>query len=443
MQQTANILPDLSRRALLRHSGILGASAALSALPMGQLALAREASNWPSVAALINSYVSEGRVANMVAALGWRVDEPEYLAQGNTSFGNDISVGPDTLYRIYSMTKPITGMATMLCIQDGLLELDTPIAEIIPAFANMKVQIEPDGAITEDNLRDAERQITVRHCLTHTAGLAYSIVQQGPIAQAFAEKGLVPGQATKLPIPGIFRAPAVPSLELFAERLATMPLVYEPGERWSYSVGLDLLGRVIEVVSGKPFDEFMTERILAPCGMSSTSFRVAEEDIGRFTGNYASVDGELVPIDPPADSVYLDEPAFPFGGAGLVSSARDYDRFLMMLANGGVIDGTRVMDEETVRVATSDIMPDTLATDGGFSLGPIPMGFGAGGLVGQGMAEGLFGWFGAASTGGLVNLRMGLRQTLMTQLMAAGQTSLMSEFPAAATTDALAQMFGS
>ena len=405
-------------------------------------ALASDASGgsqWPSLEALMRSYVQQGKVANMVAALGWNGHDPDFIAMGDTSFTSGASAGPDTLYRIYSMTKPVTGMAVMMCIADGLLELDQPIADLIPGFATMQVQKTYDGAITSDNLEPANSPITVKQCLTHTAGLGYPIVQAGPIAKLMSERGLMAGQATRLPVPGIFRTAPAPSLEIFAERLAEVPLVRQPGTRWVYSLGLDLLGRVIELVSGKAFDAFLQDRIFDPCDMSSTWFRVPENEVSRFTANYYVHEGTLLPIDLPENSIYLDEPAFPFGGGGLVSTARDYDRFLQMLAGRGTIDGTQVMDAASVRLATSDLLPATLEPRYRPELGGRQFGFGAGGLVGQGDADGLFGWFGAAGTGGLVNLKLGLRETLMTQYMPAEAYALMEQFPVAVMQDVAAR----
>ena len=429
--------PDyrFSRRAVLRGSAAAGAALAIPAPLLGQerpVTITR----WPAVAALIEDYVGTSKVANMVAAMGWGDSPAEYLAQGNTSFTSGAGVGPDTLYRIYSMTKPLTAMAAMLCIEDGLLDLDQPIAEILPAFADMRVQKTYDGSIAPADLEPAVRPITVRQCLTHTSGLGYTIVQEGPISRAYADAGIVPGAVTRLDISTIFSGKPAASLEAFADNLATLPLVHQPGTRWSYSVGLDLIGRVIEVVSGQSFDGFLGQRILDPCGMDSTSFRVSQSQAERLTANYVVFSGNLLPIDLPQSSVFLDAPAFPFGGAGLVSSARDYDRFLQMLANYGEIDGNRVMAEATVRLATSDLLPDTIAPGGGFSFGERAFGYGAGGLVGRGDAEGLYGWFGAAGTAGLVNMRLGLRHNLMTQFMPAQAYPLMEQFPLAVAADA-------
>ena len=149
----------------------------------------------------------------------------------------------DSLYRIYSMTKPITGMAVMMLIDEGKLGLDQPLAEMLPKFAEMKVQKEFDGGIAPDDLEPAQRPITIRHLLTHTAGLGYSIVQKGPIKDAYEAAGLVPGQVTRLPmLKELFdQAEPLGSLEAFADGLAEMPLVAQPGTRWSYSVSIDLL----------------------------------------------------------------------------------------------------------------------------------------------------------------------------------------------------------
>ena len=433
----------ISRRTMLRGSAMLGAGAFASTMPFASPAYASAAAEarWPGVTNFVKAFVDEGKVAGMVATLGLGQGEAETIAAGARTFGDAGAVGPDTLYRIYSMTKPITGLATVMCIDDGLISLDQPLADILPGFANMQVQREYDGPITRSNLEPARRLITIRHLLTHTAGLGYSIVQGGPIARAYRENGLVPGQISNLPIAQeVFGGAPASSLAEFADGLAEMPLVLQPGTRWSYSVSLDLLGRVIEVVTGKSFDAFLQDRILTPCGMTSTGFRVKREDVSRFTGNYFILGGLPVPIDLPGSSVYLDEPAFPFGGAGLVSTPRDYDRFLRMLAGWGEIDGVRVASEPAVRLATSNLFPDTLAADGGFATNGRQFGFGAGGLVGTGDAEGLFGWFGAAGTVGLVNLNWGLRHNLMTQYMPAETYEAQAEFPLLVAQDAARMM---
>lgn len=415
--------PQVSRRSLLRGGVLLGAGTALAGLPLGRQLFAHDhAANWPTIRATVESYVAEGKVANMLATMGWGQAAPEVIAKGVLTIGRPPLADGDSLYRIYSMTKPITGVATMMLIEDGKLRLDQPLAEILPAYANMMVQKEYDGGIGADDLVPAERAITIRQLLTHTAGLGYGIIQKGPIKQAYEDAGLIPGQVSRIPIPGLSRATPVGSLEAFADGLAKVPLVLQPGTKWSYSVSLDLLGRVIEVVSGQPFDVFLQDRIFTPLGMTSTWFRVPESEKGRLTSNYGILNGMPLPLDPADSSIYLDDPAFPFGGAGLVSSPNDYDRFQRMLVGKGMLDGTRVMAEATVRLATSNLLPESASTEGTWVAGE---GFGAGGRV-TGSA---FGWGGAAGTAAFVDIDSGLRAALFTQYMPAEAYTIQRTFP--------------
>ncbi len=425
---------SLSRRSLLRSGAWLGAGAAFSSLPFGSSLLAQsqeERAGWDTVAGMIDEYVGERKVANMLAILGRGTVDPAVIASGTLTLGQQDRADADSLYRIYSMTKPITGMAVMMLIDDGLLDLDQPLGEILPAFADMQVQRTYDGSL-EDTV-PAERAITMRHLLTHTAGLGYGIVQKGPIKDAYERNGISPGQVSKLPIPGLGRAEPAPSLEVFADNLAKLPLVLQPGEKWSYSVSLDLLGRVIEVVSGMPFDTFLSRRIFEPTGMDSTYFQVPRAQVARLTTNYGIFAGAPVPLDPARASIFLEKPAFPFGGAGLVSSPRDYDRFLEMLLHYGAIDGNRVMSEAAVRVGTSNLLPENASTKGTWMAG---QGFGAGGRV----QDGSYGWGGAAGTVAFVNYPAKLRAALFTQYMPSEAYPIHAAFPAAVVKDLASQM---
>jgi CubicO group peptidase (beta-lactamase class C family) len=303
---------SLDRRALLRSGALFGGGALLAGSPLAAALAKAPATAWPAVSAMVESYVAERKVANMIATLGWGQKEPTYIMRGALAIGQPAPAGPDSLYRIYSMTKPITGMAAMILIDEGKLGLDQPIAEILPAFATMKVQKTPDGSIAPPDLVPAERPITVRHLLTHTAGLGYGIVQKGPIKTVYEDQGLIPGQVSRLPLPGLGRGTPVKGLATFADRLAKVPLVHQPGTRWSYSVSLDLLGRVIEVASKQPFDRFLDERIFKPTGMTSTWFRVPESEVSRLTTNYAILNGTPIPIDPARASIYLAARLRPF-----------------------------------------------------------------------------------------------------------------------------------
>nr|WP_166174995.1 serine hydrolase domain-containing protein [Altererythrobacter segetis] len=426
--------PRLTRRQLLGGAAAAGAVTAFGAVP----ALAQTGFGWPNVTRLIESYVNDRKVSGMVAALAFGRRDPVFIARGVDTFARPRLSDADSIYRIYSMTKPITGMAAMMLIDEGKLGLDQPLYEILPAFKDMKVQKVYDGPITADNLEPAIRPITIRQLLTHTSGLGYGIVQRGPIREAFQDRGVVPGLVTRLQTLPVFRGTAVPSLKLFADRLAEFPLVYQPGTRWSYSMGADLMGRVIEVVSGQKFDDFLQHRFFDPLEMGDTHFQVPRNDADRMTTSYFLADGTLIPIDLGSDSVFMDPPPFPFGGSGLASTPRDYDKFLHMLASHGSFEGKEVMSEAAVRMGTSNLLPATVQPDPnprGLGLDLSKYGFGAFGRVGKGSLASIYGWAGAAGTVGFVDTRTGLRAGLFTQYMPSEAYPLIDEFPAAILAD--------
>lgn len=419
--------PDVSRRALLRGGGYLAAGAAMSTLPFGRGLLAHDVSeSWPTVAAMAEKYVAERKVANMFLTFGWRQEDHAHTVGGGTlSLDTEAQVDENSLYRIYSMSKPITGMAIMMLIDDGLLALDQPLYDVLPAFTDMQVLVDPEGSL--DNTVPADKPITMRQLLTHTAGLGYLITSKGPLLKAYQEKGLVGGRVSRLPIPGIPTVTPAPGLEVWADRLAELPLMYQPATKWSYSCSIDLLGRVIEVASGMEFEAFLKERIFDPCGMSSTYMTVPESEIGRLTTNYGIV-GVPLPIDPAESSIYLDPPKVPSGGGGLISSPKDYDRFQRMLLGYGMLDGTKVMGETAVRVGTSNLLPETVDLTGSWMVG---QGHGAGGRsVGN-----TFGWGGAAGTLAAVDFGLQLRSALWTQYMPTEAYPIRDEFLAALEAD--------
>ena len=379
-------------------------------------------------------WVGPGKLPGMVIALGLPGHDTRYISMGSEGFLDADPMTPETLFRIYSMTKPVTGMATMLLVDEGKLALDQPITDFLPSFGKMQVQATPDGSITD--LKPAVAPITVRHLITHTSGLPYGIVQSGPIRDELFKRGLIPGAVSRLSLPGLSRGEHVKGLQAFADGMAQMPLVHEPGTRWSYSPGLDLMGRVIEVVTGKTFDVFLQERFFGPLGMASTGFRVADKDAARLATNYGVLGGKLVPIDSPQDSVFRDEPAFLYGGAGLVSTPRDYDRFLRMIGGYGQLEGTRVMSEAAVRMGTSNLLPAAVPT--GAIMGMNLSAFGAGGRVGTGAEAGIFGWSGAAGTVGMVDLRSGLTSAIYAQFMPPNALEVLPEFQQALRADATA-----
>ena len=384
---------------------IAGTAMAASGSPARAFWQATE--RFPALTAYLDDYVSSGRLPGVLAAFGIGSGPTQVIAKGTLAQGSATKVDLDSLWRIYSMTKPITGIAVMQLIEQGRLSLDQPLHDILPRFRAMRVLTSADAPI--DQTVPADRPITIRYLLTHTAGLGYSIIQRGPIKAYYEEHGIVPGQVSRMSFPGLDRGRPAASLAAFADALADAPLVYQPGTRWSYSVGIDLLGRVIEVASGEAFDSYLRAHIFEPLGMASTGFRVAEANVGRLATNYAPVGGILLPLDPAATSIYLDQPAFPFGGAGLVSSARDYDRFLHALMNEGILDGARILSPETARLAMSNLLPDAVDTTGTMANGA---GFGAGGRVSLATSPegaGTYGWGGAAGTIAFVNSRRALR----------------------------------
>jgi CubicO group peptidase (beta-lactamase class C family) len=348
-------------------------------------------------------------------------------------FENQSPMTRDSLFRVYSMTKPVAGMAAMILIDEGKLGLDQKLADIFPEFANPKVAIDPAKGLES---RPASSQITIRQLMTHTSGLGYSI-GGNKVAAELMRLGVVPAVVSRLQVPGMTSPVQTPGPDEFIKRAATVPLVAEPGTKWSYSMGLDILGLAIGRVVGKPFGDFLQERLFGPAGMTSSFFQVpAEPARARLTTNYGIVRGIPLPLDKPADSIYLDPPAFAFGGAGLVTSPADYDRFLQLLVSGGRIGGKQVIPEKAVSLGMSNLLPPGADTKGTMAAGS---GFGAGGKVGLGEEAGYFGWAGAAGTVGFVNARLGLRAGLYVQYMPDSTYPMRDEFLAATRADLLAR----
>ena len=415
---------------ILNRRHFMGASALTAGLAgapaFANMPLTPKAVPWSPVTAAMQGFVDKKYVPGAAAAIGRGTSDADFLSTGALAFDNPTAVTADSLFRCYSMTKPITGMAAMMLIEDGKLKLDQNIADFIPGFANPMVMIDPAKSL---EARPSRSPITVRNLMTHTAGLGYTIVTKGPLYDAYVKLGLTPASASRKPLPGQPNVPTAPSLAEFADRLATLPLIADPGTKWSYSVSLDLLGRVIELASGQPFDAFLQQRIFTPLGMTSSWFQVPESEMKRLTTNYFQAPFGAFPIDPGNASVYFDKPAFPFGGAGLVSSPRDYDRFLAMLMGEGAIGSTRIMKRETAQLGMSNLVhPDTKMES--FAAG---QGFGAGGRVtinpgknGEGI--GTFGWGGAASTIGWVDRTKGIRASGWSQIMTMGDQPFVDGF---------------
>ncbi len=393
----------------------------------------------PKVSALLDSYPATRKAPGVVAVIG--VGHSTLTRQAGTlAFdANAAKADGDSLWRVYSMTKPITAMAAMILIEEGKLKLDDPISKFIPAFKNMTVLVDGTKDLTAV---PAKTQITVRHLMTHTAGLGYTIVTKGPLLKAYDEAGITPFTSTAQAEKDLRKVrPA--SLQAFAERVATLPLIAEPGTKWSYSIGLDVLGAVIEKASGMPFDAFLQKRIFTPLKMQSTYFTVPAADAKRLVTGYAFVGENPLPLDAGATSVFLQPPSFPYGGAGLVMSANDYDRFLQMLMFGGTLDGVRIMKPETVALAMSDLLPKgviypgAVAATGGTT---STQGFGAGGSVSLvdtpgGPGKGTYGWGGAAGTIAWVDPKNKVRATVMVNYLPGDRWPLRTDFTKALYAD--------
>lgn len=395
---------------IVDRRAFLAGAAAIGAFPLR----AATTDDWPRIQAFLDSYVRGGQLPGCAASIGRGTSPARLLSAGTIARDSRRAVDGDTLWRIYSMTKPVTGMAAMILIEEGKLGLDQNIADFIPGFTKPRVLTNPQRDLAS---RPAARPITVRNLLTHTAGLGYTIVTTGPLLDEYVRLGLSPFRVGQIPLPGAPALPAAPSLTAFADRLATLPLIADPGTRWSYSVSLDLLGRVIEIASGMAFDRFLEARLFRPLGMASTFFTVPRNQLQRMSTNYLELPLGTIPADSGATSVYADPAPFPFGGAGLVSSARDYDRFLAMLMGEGTVDGVRIMRSETAKLAMSNLLPS-----GARVSGPVAgAGFGAGGRVSlspsSGQGVGTFGWSGAAATIGFVDRARGVRAAGYAQYM--------------------------
>ncbi len=398
----------------------------------------------PTTQALFDGYVRDGKMPGIVAAFG--IGDRPTLFVSSGRLATDPAAPPatqDSLWRVYSMTKPVTAMAAMILIEQGRIGLDDPVSKYIPAFRSMKVATSPETSLASV---PADKPVTIRMLLTHTSGLTYNIIAKGALLKEYERLGILPAAVNAAIEPGMRRArPA--TLAAFADQVAKAPLIAQPGTAWNYSVGLDVMGRVIEVASGQPFDTFVNTRIFAPLGMTSSYWTVPQSEAGRLATNYAWTGELLAPLDPAATSVYLRPPSFPYGGAGLVMSARDYDRFLHMLADGGSLDGVRIMKPETVRLAMSNLLPAGVTfggvggATGGASANAVPMGFGAGGSVyladgpGGMPSKGTYGWGGAAGTVAFVDPVKRVRGTIMVNYFPADRWPVRQEAVRALATD--------
>ena len=288
-------------------------------------------------------YVHRGELPGAVLLIA-RGDKIAYTeAIGFQDREKKLPMKKDAIFRLASMTKPIVSVAVMMLVEEGKFDLLAPVGAILPEFKDVKVGVEQlDPVSGKNNLRleTPRRPITVQDLLRHTAGLVYGQFGERLVHQAYREAKVSDrGQ----------------SLAEMVAKLGKLPLAHHPGEMWEYSVATDVLGRIVEVVSGMELDRFVAERITTPLGMASTGFYVLESDLGRLAEPQAGADGNR----PPLPDVTR-RPGFLSGGGGMVSSAADYLRFSRMLVNGGEYDGVRLLSPHTVRLMTSDALPPNI-----------------------------------------------------------------------------------
>jgi CubicO group peptidase (beta-lactamase class C family) len=330
--------------------GLLMALTALS-VPGSAFAKQPAAANFQNVQQFIDSYVSTKKLPGMVWGMRRQGEQPVYISAGTLDYDTPIKCTPNSIFRIYSMTKPTIGVAVMRLIEDGKLTLDTPLGDILPQFKTLQVFINPaKGGET----RPAVKPILIRHLLTHTSGLSYSI-GRGPLAELYIKEGITPGIRDRTKAPGADLAP-VTNLEDFADRLSKLPLNHEPGTVWEYSAGVDLLGYVIQVVSKRPLWDYMHATIFGPLKMIDTDFVVPANKLDRLASVYALQNGQMVKTDDRLKSPFGLDRDLPSGGGGLTSTAIDYLRFTTMLVNEGSLDGVRILKQESVRTMRSNLM---------------------------------------------------------------------------------------
>jgi CubicO group peptidase (beta-lactamase class C family) len=395
-----------------------------------------------------NAYVDNGSLPNVSILIKKDNKEIYRHHHGFADIESEISVSDKTVYRIYSMTKPVTGVAIMQLVENGQLRLNDKVSKYIPAFKNTKVI----NLEFQDYVVKPKREITIRDLLTHTSGLTYSWAGEGPVNQIYRKYnirpyyfGAVDAELNKFP----------GNTCQFAAAAASAPLLHNPGEKWSYGINMDVLGCVVEVISEMTFADYLQKNIFDPLGLKSIGFSVNPQDKDSFTTLYTSGafsrDGEVVapsglnqaelmyseelrPIDNFDNSPYLTNSSKLFdGGSGLVSNIDDYSKFAEMLLNGGVLNGVRILSEASVDLMSRNHLSEEILSDGAaFGLNGIGFGLTVGnvmdpGVAGTYSAKGEFFWGGAASTIFWVDRKNNVTATMMTQYMPSDKYPLREE----------------
>ena len=405
---------------------------------------------------LNNLYLKNGKFPGFVSAVARKGKVVHYETIGFADMETGESLKKDSLFRIYSMSKPITGVALMILLEEGKLRLNDPVSLYIPEFADTKVLMMNEDGISE--LVDQTKVMTIRDLATHTSGIAYDFTANKELAKIYRQNKLSPyfsiNNPTKETLVTGMISSEKPFKDIcsFAEALASKaPLMHQPSERYTYSMGMDVLGCIIERVSGVRFDEFLDTRIFKPLNMQDTFFSVPESKRDRFTTLYAEVKdlktfmpdlGESIPedltmlrVDGKQNSAYFKEATVFDGGSGLVSSTEDYLKFAQMLLNGGKLGEQRILSRKSVELMSGNHLPDTFSSDayletaGGYRRG-AGIGLTVGLLTdpakaGQYGSKGMFFWGGAASTIFWVDPEEELVAVLMTQVL--GSSELLRE----------------
>jgi CubicO group peptidase (beta-lactamase class C family) len=344
---------------------------------------------------VMQGYVDRGEAAGIVTLVARRGGIAHLSAVGCRDVERDEPMTDEAICRIYSMTKPVTTVAALMLYEEGAFHLDDPVAEYLPAFRDTPVFARETAAGIETEPQ--KHPMTVRHLMTHTAGLVYPNAWGSHVERLAAEADL--------------RRPDEPLADKVA-RLAAIPLDFQPGSAWKYSLATDVLGHLVEVLTGQELDAFMEERVFAPLGMVDTGFWAPPERAGRLSPVYARGEDGLVRLEEP-ELGGTARPPYLSGGGGLVSTAWDYARFAQMLLNGGELERVRLLGRKTVALMTANHLPAVLGGGAGSAIRFIPetwpfnrgVGMGLGVRVTMDVAEtgfpgsvGTFTWQGAAST---------------------------------------------
>lgn len=364
----------------------------------------------------LQRYIDAGKLTGTLTLVARQGQIAYFEPQGHLEIERTRPMQQDTIFRIYSMSKPITSVALMMLYEQGLLQLDDPVHAFIPSWKNLGVFV--SGNYPTFVTAPPARPMTIRDLLSHTSGLTYGFMERTNVDAAYRRFRV--GDRSK---PGY-------TLQDMVDTLAELPLEFSPGTRWNYSVSTDVVGYLVEAISGQRFDTYLQDHIFAPLGMHDTGFTVADAQLARFACNYQrQPDGSLQLIDAPEQSQYRTCSLFS-GGGGLVSTAEDYFRFTLMLRNRGELDGVRLLGRKTVELMTQNHLPGgqdltQLAQAGMFTeTAYAGVGFGLGFSVMQSPVRahilgtpGEYAWGGAASTAFWIDPGEDLIVIFMTQLM--------------------------